>query len=90
MPTVNIVLPESLRRFALREAYSRGYLGAADYIRALIRADQMRGITTQQATNRDDEPYPAVEPDSLIRPTAAQVVRFDRRGTRQRQPGRTV
>ena len=40
--TMNISLPEPLKRFVDRQVKERGYAGVSDYVRELIRDDQKR------------------------------------------------
>ena len=40
--TMNISLPEPLRKFVDRQVKERGYAGASDYVRELIRNDEKR------------------------------------------------
>lgn len=42
METLNLDLPESMRRFVQERATEGGYGSASDYLRALIQADQQR------------------------------------------------
>jgi antitoxin ParD1/3/4 len=45
--TMNISLPEPLRKFVDRQVKDRGYAGASDYVRDLIREDQRRAAADQ-------------------------------------------
>jgi len=40
--TMNIALPEALKRFVLNEVSQGGYSTVSEYVRELIRADQKR------------------------------------------------
>lgn len=40
--TMNISLPEPLKKFVDRQVKERGYAGASDYVRELIRNDEKR------------------------------------------------
>lgn len=40
--TMNISLPEPLRKFVDRQVKEHGYAGASDYVRELIRNDEKR------------------------------------------------
>jgi len=42
METMNIDLPESMKRFVQERAIEGGYENASEYVRDLIRADQKR------------------------------------------------
>jgi antitoxin ParD1/3/4 len=39
---MNISLPEPLKKFVDRQVKERGYAGASDYVRELIRSDEKR------------------------------------------------
>ena len=45
--TMNVSLPTTLRKFVDRQVRQRGYAGASDYIRELIRDDQRRAAAEQ-------------------------------------------
>lgn len=42
MPTMNISLPESMRRFVEDQIRTQAYSSASEYFRELVRADQKR------------------------------------------------
>ena len=42
MPTMNISLPESMRRFVEDQISTQGYSSASEYFRELVRADKKR------------------------------------------------
>lgn len=44
---LNIALPENLRGFVLEQVAERGYANAGEYVRALIRDDQVRRATQE-------------------------------------------
>jgi antitoxin ParD1/3/4 len=48
--TMNVSLPERLRKFVDRQVRQHGYAGASDYIRDLIRNDQKRAAAEQLRT----------------------------------------
>lgn len=45
--TMNISLPEALKKFVDRQVKVQGYAGASDYIRELVREDQRRAAADQ-------------------------------------------
>ena len=45
--TMNVSLPERLKKFVDRQVRQHGYAGASDYIRDLIRDDQKRAAADQ-------------------------------------------
>ena len=44
METMNIALPESMKRFVQERVTAGGYSSVSEYVRELIRADQRREI----------------------------------------------
>lgn len=48
--TMNISLPEPLKKFVDSQIARRGYAGASDYVRELIRDDQQRIAAEQLRT----------------------------------------
>jgi antitoxin ParD1/3/4 len=44
---MNISLPDPLKKFVDRQVKDRGYAGASDYVRELIRDDQRRAAADQ-------------------------------------------
>ena len=62
--TMNVSLPEPLKKFVDSQVKERGYAGASDYVRELIRDDQKRAAADLLRTLIADglasgEPQPA-------------------------------
>lgn len=77
MPTMNISLPESMRRFVEEQIDANGYSSASEYFRDLVRNDQKRQAkealesTLLQAMKEKGEPMTDASWSRLRRDAAA-------------------
>lgn len=69
MSTMNISLPENMKRFVDNQVSERGYSTSSEYVRELIRKDQdrqqLRGLLLEGATSAPTVPADADYFESL-------------------------
>lgn len=60
MPTMNISLPDPMKRFVEQQVATGSYSSVSEYVRELVRADQRRRATEERIARLPQEPLSAL------------------------------